>query len=1592
MTAAAHPWWRQPRLWAIAVVLFAAAVRFPAIEWDQRHFFHPDERAVAFAIQRISFRDLRLDPDWFAYGTLPIYLNRALAECLSFFDPQATSYDDVIINGRRLTAFLGTLTVLVLLRLGSRMYDPTVGVTAAFLLAGAVLHVQNSRFLTVDVPLTFFVLLALAQLVWASESGRWRNFLLGGVCIGLAMATKFSAAPLFLPLAVAGLLRWRREGRLLPQVSKVGAAVVLAGASFALAQPYALLNFSRYAHDILEQSNMVRNAGLFPYTNQYLHTPKYVYELTQLILWCMAPALGLAAVWAAVIRPAFAWRSGRPGEWILLSWVVPFFLVTGWFEVKFPRYLLPIYPVLCLWAAEWLVRQARSGVVWRRALLLAVVVGNALAVLAFVSIYTRPHTVRTASEWFYRNVPAGAKVLSQDWDEGFPFPLPGFSPNRYHIVAFSYYEPDSSAKIQRLARELASADYIVFQTKRLYGAVTRAPEKFPHTTNYFYQLFAGDLGYTLIEEFASRPSLFGWQAPDELADESFTVYDHPKVLVFQNTGRLSEAELFDRILHRPPSRPLTRNDILLAKPSREGVLGASGPERIRSSILALVLFAALVEMLGLSLYPLVRHWMVRPGTLGLAKPLGVLLFAYTAWILAGFRIAPFTQGTLGILVLGFAIVGAFAWRAHGRVRMSRGEILATEGVFWGTFAFFLLVRAYNPEIYWGEKPMDFSFLNTLYRTTFLPPPEPWFAGSPLHYSYFGYFIVAALGKALGIDPAIAYNLGIALVAGLTAAAVFAAGTMVGDRWGVGLLAAFLAVLIGNLAGPRELLGPHPVINFDYYWATSRVIRDTINEFPFWSFLFADLHAHVMVMPLTITFVALMVRWVRSRVMSPAEPLPASNAVVLFFLLALTLGAITITNTWSTPTYVLLLAWVLTTVWLTESEHGGILRDLGGFFVRVGLVTLVVIGLAYLLFWPYWSTFVAPERNFGWERLPPSKLVQPLDLFTIFGTFFVVLVPFLWRQWGELLRSAEGGWSVARIGAWALCAALPLAGFAISTRVGMATLFLMAFQLLLAPRIARDWRLPLALASFAFAIPAGTDLVYVWDRMNTIFKFYLEAWFFFSLAAAAVVPALWSGRVSLGWFRWPWRFAFVAAVGVGLFTAATDVIGILRTNRVPTPKPTLDGLAYLRIKAPDEYAAIEWLNRHVQGIPYILEAHGDAYQEFTRVAMNTGLPTVLGWAYHVYQRAHSWNEINRRKADVTLAYTTDNKEVLAQILERYKVSLVYVGPLERRTYAGGNLERFREWTDLLTPVYQNPGVTIFAVNGRFAGSLPVTTIEEVAPAGPPGAEPVRAPDAPGVLSQPRGVAVTPVGEVVVCDFGNNRMQVFRRDLVFLRAFGRQGELPGQFKEPCGVAVAPNGEIYVADTWNGRVQVFDAQGKYLREFGDSLYGPRGIAVDRNGTVFVADTGNNRIVRYSPRGNKEAEWGSKGDGPGQFWEPTGIVVDASGTVFVADNGNGRVQWFTRDGRFLGTFPVPGWESKVFSEPHLTLDGRGNLCLTVPGEKEVRCYDRAGKLLRTVRGDGSAGVVFDTPMGIAFDAATGELVISDLENRLVRIRHGGK
>lgn len=1624
------------RLWLVALVVFAAAVRLVGVDFDDRHFFHPDERRIAFAIEELSFQPLQLNPHFFAYGSFPLYVVRAVTSLLGQIDPGWRSYDGVMMTGRVVSGIVGTLTVILLTVLGARLYNRQVGLLAGFLLAACVLHVQNSHYGTTDIHLTFLVLLALYCLVNVVQRGRTRDYVLAGVVIGFAAATKFSALPLLAPLGVAGLIRVPQDG-FFRVVGRGLLAVLCVALAFAIGQPYAFLDFANYSRDITEQSRMVRNAGLLPYTNQYIGVIKYAYDLEQLVLWGMAPPLGLVAIWATATRVVGAVRERSSVDLVLLAWVVPFFLITGSFDVKFVRYLLPIYPIMVLWAAAWLWRVAQRSRLGRVALW-TVVVATGLSALAFLSVYTRPHTVVTASEWVYRNIPAGKMILTQHWDEGFPLPLRSGNAGRYTIKDLPYYEPDTPQKWREIANHLSRADYIAFQTKRLYGALTMAPEKYPISNNYFYQLFAGDLGYTLVYDHASRPGLFGFELPDELADESITVYDHPKVLIFENTGRLPATVLYDRIMHGMPSKKLTRSDLLLA--SADAAHGTTEPAApIRASVPALLWFALVVQVLGLAAFAVLRRWLPLPGVYALAKVLGILVFAYVPWLLVSWDQAAFTRGTLAGMLAVLVFAGVFAWRRGGSA--PAGEWVSTELLFWGAFLLFLTVRAFNPEIFWGEKPMDFAFLNALTRATALPPPEPWFSGSTLHYTYFGHYVVAALGKVAHIHPGLTFNLGIALFGALTATGAFALGCAIGGARLVGWLAAIFVVLIGNLAGLREVLA-RKIVNFDYFWATSRVIKDTINEYPFWSFLFADLHAHVLVMPFSLSFLALTVWWVRRR-----DLLAQPHTVVLFALLALVLGAIMVTNGWSTPTYVLffpflggclalartaftrgriaallllallalgaLVAFVAIPeppAWLVAQLGPERARQVlpGALAASVGLLALValpgpviatgaLVAVAWLLYLPFWRDFTPPPRNIGFET---QSFANAWDFANIFGLFLFIAIPFLLALWRRTLRPIHQRLGALRVLAMAAVlltvlacwlASLPAVeallpfGLRGSLRLGLAVLAALAFTVAIQGPLTLPERIAAAMFAFAFAVTAGTDVVYVWDRMNTIFKFYLEAWFLFAAASAMAVVELWRGLVRRPVLRHAWQAGLVVLVGLAVFTAGSGVYAVVRTNRVPTPEPTLDGTAYLANHAPLDRAAYEWLNENVAGIPVLAEAYGPSYQEFSRVSMNTGLPTVLGWDYHVSQRAQRWPDINKRKDDLKKLYTTDSKQVATDILRKYHVALVYVGALERRTHAGGNLARFQEWSDLLKPVYSNPGVTIFAVNGQYAGAIPVNVIQEVPPV--PEGEEVVLQGAPGQLSQPRGIGLDAEGNVYVADFGNDRIQKFTPEFAFVKEWGSRGDLPAQFKQPGDVEVAPDGRVVVADTWNQRVQVFSPDGEYIKEWGDRYYGPRGIAVAPNGAIYLADTGNHMMRRFTPEGVQDKQWGTLGKEPGQFTEPVGVATDAENNVYVVDNGNARLQIFDADGTLLGHFPVPGWEQKVFSEPHVTVAPDGTIWVTVPTRQLIRAYDRTGTMLREIQGGDEPNLPFDRPMGIAYDTRTDTLVIADLENRLVRL-----
>ena len=217
---------------------------------------------------------------------------------------------------------------------------------------------------------------------------------------------------------------------------------------------------------------------------------------------------------------------------------------------------------------------------------------------------------------------------------------------------------------------------------------------------------------------------------------------------------------------------------------------------------------------------------------------------------------------------------------------------------------------------------------------------------------------------------------------------------------------------------------------------------------------------------------------------------------------------------------------------------------------------------------------------------------------------------------------------------------------------------------------------------------GVEGVYLRDnfgtRMNTIFKFYFQAWVMWGVAAAYALATF-------------FRRGRVVAVVAALLVAAGFVYPVLAIPARAAESGashTLDGAAYLAKAQPDDYLAIAWLNENVRGAPVILEAPGDHFQAYVyegRVSAHTGLPTLLGWAGHEHQWRGNYDEQGRREPDVETLYTSVDPDQVLALVDKYDISYVYVGPVERARYPASGLAKF---AGLMRVVYQTPEVTIY----------------------------------------------------------------------------------------------------------------------------------------------------------------------------------------------------------------------------------------------------------------------------------------------------------
>ncbi len=527
----------------ILIVLFGAILRFSAVNWDSFGAFHPDERNISWAVTRIQFFN-DMNPKFFAYGGLPIYLYRALAESVAYFSKDLTWVHDwghIAVVGRFVSATLSTISIGLIYLVGAAYFSGHVGLLSAGLLAFSPWAIREAHFSTTETMLVFFLLL-LAYFSHSFLRKPSTKTVCGLAFIwGLAIAAKtisllFGVIPVT-AILLAHALRFRKKLAYACVLSALAAAI------FFLFSPYTILDLKHFQESMTYETGVALGRHSVPYTLQFVGTVPYLYQMTTM-LWQAGPQVFVGLVGLIALAVAGIRKKHKEIIVFLIFPLLYFAWVGTWFA-KFSRYNVPFLPFVTL-AAAWfcfaVLKHFRTAGLILTILLVAT---TSLWGLSNWTIYMRPQTKIEASTWSYAHIPENAIIYTEHWNDGLPLDLAEmpsrvYYPNRELLTV---YEPDNEEKKLYYADKLATGDYIILSTRRIWATMPRLKEQYPLTSLFYEKLLNEELGYHEVTTFTSYPKLFGVEVNDDTAEESLQVFDHPTVRIFQNTERFTKNAL-----------------------------------------------------------------------------------------------------------------------------------------------------------------------------------------------------------------------------------------------------------------------------------------------------------------------------------------------------------------------------------------------------------------------------------------------------------------------------------------------------------------------------------------------------------------------------------------------------------------------------------------------------------------------------------------------------------------------------------------------------------------------------------------------------------------------------------------------------------------------------------------------------------------------------------------------------------------------------------------------------------------------------------------------------------------------------------------
>ncbi|OGH19070.1 MAG: hypothetical protein A3F31_01130 [Candidatus Levybacteria bacterium RIFCSPHIGHO2_12_FULL_38_12] len=544
----------------LIVFVFAIAFlfRFYNILWGSPYFFHPDERNIAYATERIRFPN-QLNPQFFAYGSFPIYVIYFTGVCFNFFshflnieknisDIFSVSFENAIFFGRFYSAVFSFISIFLTVKIYKKISNKTPGtILLMWLLTTSAGFIQFAHFATFEMWLTFFTLLQFYYLLKFFEQKKVVYFSISSVIFGLLLSIKISSLTLF-PISLFIIkktkLNWKKN---------LVIFLVTAFVTGILTSPFYVLDFSTFKSNITYESNVATETLPVFYSGQFFYTIPILFQLTKVYPFLINPMLTILFIPSLLYVTIIGFKKTKNSYLLLLFTYLLLFLPQSFLFVKWTRYMVPtlpfIYLIITIFLSELLQGLQKKVHYYYISIIviITITISIGFAFSYFLTVYLNPDTRIQASSWASEHIPKNAKILSEVYDLGIiPF-------NQYfqNIQLFNFYYLDNtdtsdggrlslrshdSSEVNDLEQKLRDSDYLILPSQRILKNRITNKQKFPVGFKFYYKLLSGKLGYKKIYETPCDIfcKIIYMGDPVFNIEETANVFDRPMVFIFKH--------------------------------------------------------------------------------------------------------------------------------------------------------------------------------------------------------------------------------------------------------------------------------------------------------------------------------------------------------------------------------------------------------------------------------------------------------------------------------------------------------------------------------------------------------------------------------------------------------------------------------------------------------------------------------------------------------------------------------------------------------------------------------------------------------------------------------------------------------------------------------------------------------------------------------------------------------------------------------------------------------------------------------------------------------------------------------------------------